>query len=315
MCTIVIGTIGNTMVCVVVTKCEKLRTAANFQLVSLAIADGLVCLFAAPIHFYRTLSVLRDSFNFEILGVGTPVCYLHVFSSRTSIVITIMTLTTLSIIRAMGVSRRFSKEAMIITIIILIAISYTVGIGFGLVWVINGESFMFCMSTELPEIGGIEASKGTTASFIVSSIVIVMCYGYICYKTRRHQNSVAPHLNTSQQQNNGPQRTDIATAKLSAILIFGFLAFFLPFVVYLRLVNNGTVSRDLTKLSFFLSLSYCGSMFNPIAYSLKSKQFRQALICCRKPDIVSPMVNTISPHLQTVNIVGMENVPGPSTRP
>ncbi|XP_070567120.1 trace amine-associated receptor 13c-like [Ptychodera flava] len=277
--TIIVGGTGNVVVCVLVIFVKKLRTPFNFQIVSLAVADGLVCILASPMFLSHNARLLRHDYYYG--PREERACRVQVFIAYVSISISISTLVSLGIARVVALSNKFRPARVKYFIVVCIFISYIIGPIYGYCETDEGHfSGCYDFSAPIP-----------TANYrIKSTVVLVSCfaaivvsYAIIYTQIRKHQQSVMPSLQNSNSSNSGAvARVDIATAKTASIVTGAFFISFLPFTVYAAAVVSGVAPDSIYISAFFCTIAYSGSALNPVIYSLKSKSFKKYLANLRR---------------------------------
>ncbi|KAG5882143.1 hypothetical protein JTB14_005972 [Gonioctena quinquepunctata] len=96
----IVGVIGNTSTCVVITKNKPLQTATNYYLFSLACSDMLLLLSGLPPEMYRIWS--PDQYIF-----GEALCMIQGLASETSANATVLTITAFTVERYVAICHPF----------------------------------------------------------------------------------------------------------------------------------------------------------------------------------------------------------------
>ncbi|XP_070573710.1 adenosine receptor A3-like [Ptychodera flava] len=275
----IFGLIGNVAVCYVVYANKKLRTPSNYQLISLAIADGLVCLVASPIRLALTVKVLIDRTDeLELQDSYVGLCKMQIFVVNGSSIVSVVTIATLAIIRALAVVGKYSRETLKTLIKIFIFVSYATGIAAGTMKLSTGEeTYVSCYTPTGESTTNHKIKYSAMIKIVISMLTIIISYTCILVATRRHRRNVAPWLH--QQQQATQNRMDIATLRVSFTIVICFFATFLPIAIYFFVTESETAKVDVnTHLINLLMMLVClGSAVNPIIYALMSKAFRRHL--------------------------------------
>jgi hypothetical protein len=97
------------------------------------------------------------------------------------------------------------------------------------------------------------------------------------------------------------------TAKTLAIVVGGFILFWLPFFI-MYIIPSQTYSFDAQTVTLITWLGYCNSVINPFIYAYCSKQFRMAFwnitfgMCIKKSNTSIPIsLKTKQLHQRHIN--------------
>jgi hypothetical protein len=97
------------------------------------------------------------------------------------------------------------------------------------------------------------------------------------------------------------------TAKTLAVVVGGFILFWLPFFI-MYIIPPETFSFNAQTATLITWLGYCNSVINPFIYAYCSKQFRMAFwnitfgICIKKSNVLLPIsVKSKQLHRQRIN--------------
>ncbi|XP_070573706.1 QRFP-like peptide receptor [Ptychodera flava] len=273
----IFGLIGNVAVCYIVYANKQLRTPSNYQLISLAIADGMVCLIASPMRLALTVKVLRDDRRrLELQSDYVVICKIQTFVINGSVTVSMLTLTTLSVVRALAIVGKCSKETLKTLIKIFIVFSYVGGIAAGTMKLSTGEAtYVSCYNPTGESTTNHKIKYLVMIIAIVSLLTIMISYTCISVATRCHRRSVVPLLH--QQQQASQNRMDIATLRVSVTIILCFLASYLPVAIYFFVIESGIADGSTHQLNVLLAMVCFGSVLNPIIYSLMSETFKRHL--------------------------------------
>lgn len=202
---IIFGLVGNLLVCISVFKIPKLRTVANYYIVSLAISDTLVCAMIMPLALYQEL-------NGGSWDIGAWICDLWVSIDVLMCTASIWNLCLISSDRFLAITRPiwYAKKrtplmafggiaaAWIMSIVLSIPALIFVG-GY------DPEISKECVLIITP----IFAVLSSVISFYVPCIIVLIVYYHIFMAARKHsRRRVAPlQPATTTQRNATVQRT------------------------------------------------------------------------------------------------------------
>ncbi|XP_006823150.1 G-protein coupled receptor 83-like [Saccoglossus kowalevskii] len=265
---IVGGTFGNGLVCYIVYTNRNLRTAPNFQLVALAVADLIVCTIASPLRF--VVSVRRLITSSAIINDGE--CFWETLTTFSSIIITVIMLAGISLTRFIGITNKVTKETMKKFINLSIVISFCIGICYGTIKANLGKGGP-CGIIDVPEkvIIGAKIGIGITFVSLLVSMVSNIC---ICCITQSNHRALKRALGDGGRHG---KATNIATMKLSLRLVVCFMIIYLPITIHGILVINELVERNPSFANFLFAICCAGSAVNPIIYTLTSSAYKNHL--------------------------------------
>ncbi|XP_070573708.1 prolactin-releasing peptide receptor-like [Ptychodera flava] len=273
----IFGLIGNVAVCYIVYAHKRLRTPSNYQLISLAIADGLVCLVASPIRLALTVKVLIDRTDeLELQDSYVGLCKMQIFVVNGSSIVSVVTMATLAIIRALAVVGKYSRETLKTLIKIFIFVSYAIGIAAGTMKLSTGEeTYISCYTPTGESTTNLKIKYFAMITIVISLLTIIISYTCISVATRRHRRNVVPWLH--QQQQATQNRMDIATFRVSLTIVLCFFVTFLPIAIYFFVKESEKADMNTHLINLMMMLVCLGSAVNPIIYALMSKAFQRHL--------------------------------------
>ena len=189
-CTLCIGVIGNTLVCLCVYANRTLRTSNNALLVNLAVADLIACVFSVPIlllAFVTKLSSTPPSVpSREVLCTGQM--FFHITSSS----VQLFTLASISVERYQAIAHPFKTKEQKMRVICSLIISWVAGILLGTlttVFLRDTPLYLFCrcgsVSANLPAIDIVHVCVMTPLGLICLLITVIF-YGKIFRVVRKH---------------------------------------------------------------------------------------------------------------------------------
>ena len=104
ICTCVVGAVGNILIIFVICRTRSLRTAMNANLVSLAVADLIVCFILVPLRLVLYNDIFFDVTNYRAL------CQIDVFIKTTCDSAQLFMLVATSFERFQSIARPFEKQ-------------------------------------------------------------------------------------------------------------------------------------------------------------------------------------------------------------
>ena len=276
-----IGSFGNTFVCVTILLTPSLRVISNFCIVNLALADLMVTIATQPL----AISIFVGK-----LG-GT--CYLRAehaarFIGNLSCAVSILTLATMSLDRCCVILKPMTHKAIVTpTRLKFILIFY---------WF-----FAFIV----PVLDAFVEDKVVYIYFILSGIVVLYTIVLISYSaifmTVKNQNSLRQRELQHHQAAN--REKDKRLAKTIALVIGFFTMFWVPFGCHIAKNPNKNYGVDYIAC---VTASFANSAINPIIYFYRNKGFREALktilnIQCLNRNRVFPFTTRAKKTVKTVN--------------
>ncbi|XP_072046500.1 D(1A) dopamine receptor-like [Amphiura filiformis] len=289
------GIIGNTFVCIAVVRFPNLRTVGNFYILSLAIADLLVCTVVMPLSIYQEVTNGVWRLPVWLCDLWTS---LDVLLSTASIWL----LCVISLDRYFAITKPHSYATKRTWVSAMISVSFAWIISFLLsvpVLIFVGGSDVAntkeCYVVTTPAF----AIAGPITSFYLPCFIVLAVYWQIFQATRRLQlRRVAPQNSairtvdgTGQSIDQGNSTETSAadsTNKISikrekkaafvlAIVVGVFIICWLPFFIVFLLFEfceechvQGIVFKILTWLG------WCNSILNPLIYTIFNSEFRKA---------------------------------------
>lgn len=277
---------GNCFVCLAMYRNRRLRTITNLYVLALAVADIILSIFVFP--FSTVASALRQwpfSYNF---------CQFNGFMSYYWGAVSIFTLALTAINRYVCIVKPqhyqdlFTKERTAVSIVLVWFIALCLGLLITFEARVEFQwhpTSLYCREV-LPD----NISQRLLAVFIIgfcvalSSFCIVFCYVRVFHAIRKHNNAVAPSL---QSGNNTEHRRaeEVRTSRILFAAVVGVCACWLPTIVILILeycfhLPLPSSVGYLRVLSALLS-----SWINPIIYGLMNRTMRKEfldILHCRK---------------------------------
>lgn len=248
-----IGTFGNLLVFLVVLRNRQLHTVTNVFIISLAVADLLVCLVAQPmyaIYLYglphnAAYSITRKTFSF--------VSVLASISNLAAVTVD----RYMAIVSPMAYQQRMSFKAAAILLCLIWLASLLLGIPSGYLRSVQHLTVYYT---------------------IALVIVIVPIYVRIYIIARRQARVIARQVGHLEKDLRGKSERENLAAKTIGNVLAVFIVCWLPVTVLpmiFRYSGNSLAVRRALKWAQTLAL--CSSAMNPLIYSLKTQIFRKEL--------------------------------------
>ncbi|XP_006812187.1 type-1 angiotensin II receptor-like [Saccoglossus kowalevskii] len=278
----IVGTAGNILVCNIVYSNKKLRTALNIQLVSLASADLIFCII---IPLVRVISMLISVLHGEFIVDGL-LCAFQMFVFYSSGITTIVTLGSISVIRAIAIRNKCSNNTKKMIIIGSIVASYAIGVGYGILKVSAGHDNTCNPKPTSQKV--LNITRFGISIVFTMFFTLVISYSYIYHVTAKNEKALKKTMDVGSCCVQGRRKPRNITAfRIAVIIISIFTISYISIAVHAFLVVNDVMLRNEHESNFTVSLASLGSMLNPIVYSLTSSQFKKYLPCQRK---VAPLL-------------------------
>lgn len=278
----VVGTIGNTLVLMVIMKSRTLNGATDYFIMSLAAADFLVTSTMQPMFLYHiNFYTETDGTIFDVILDITG--YVSNLASIASMLV--VTFDRLVAIRfPLKYKHILSRKKVVIVIITVWFCSTLFGIFFrlyslhaGLMWGISSLLLL-----------------GTLSS-----------YPYIFYVAHK-QEKLSKHViiqivtsSTNPSENSSPERrkrfrifAEKKSAKTVAIVVGAFALSWLPILVYTQIKMKDFSNKNDFLPGFFIvyTMSLCNSACNPFIYCVRNQRYRTMLkkiLGRRKPSVAT----------------------------
>ena len=245
----VIGTLGNSLVLLAVSKNEYLRTIPDLFITSLAFSDFSVCALFLPMLIY----FFNHSVENEIFKTAKS------FLGHTSMVASATNMFAVTIDRVIAIRFPFKYVGVMTT--------KHAFVGIVVVWIVSLVfGILYAPSTSL-----VPRMYIALYSAILLFTTIIM-YIYIFIIAKRQEN----RIQNIQQGSNG-----IAAEKKVAKTIFTVVGIYalcwLPILVLPVIVNPSTHPIQFSKsFQWVQTVLSCNSAFNPYIYCMRSRKYRTA---------------------------------------
>lgn len=253
------GTLGNLLVCIVITRNKELHTVTNGFIFSLAVADLLVCMISQPMYIGTFYGIQ----NYEYEVVRKTFTWISVLAS-------VSNLWAVTVDRFVAISKplKYTQTLTARRMTLILVFIWVIAISFGV------------MATFLTE------AKTIVQLYIVLMILcIIPIYIRVFCIARRHariiasQNAQIKRRNLQYtKQEISRARENIAARTVGIVLVVFLVCWFplitMPFIYRNLQSSRGQVVRAFTWVN---TLALCSSAVNPIIYSWKTETFRKKM--------------------------------------
>nr|QBS47868.1 biogenic amine-like GPCR [Tripedalia cystophora] len=184
---IIVGVIGNSLVCLSIRKRKKLRTLPNYLVFSLAVSDLLFCITVVPFLLITAIA------NEWILG--DALCQITGFLTTYFCMVSISTLVLISINRYIAVGRPtryasiFNSKRVIVSICIIWLLGIAVALPPVLGWSRIRAGDNFCTIDGRKDIS--YAGFVILVAYIIPLLTLIVLYTRIFLLLRRHANEMS----------------------------------------------------------------------------------------------------------------------------
>ncbi|XP_020035265.1 probable G-protein coupled receptor 45 [Castor canadensis] len=295
MLMIVVGFLGNTVVCIIVYQRPAMRSAINLLLATLAFSDIMLSLCCMPFTAI-TLITVRWHFGDHFCRLSATLYWFFVLEGVAILLIISVDRFLIIVQRQDKLNPRRAKVIIVVSWVLSFCISVPSLTGWTFVEVPARAPQCVLGYTEFP------ADRAYVVTLVVAVFFVpfgVMLCSYMCILNTVRKNAVRVHnqsdsldlrqltragLRRLQRQQQVSLDLSFKTKAFTTILILfvGFSFCWLPHSVYSLL---SVFSRRFYYSSSFyttstcvLWLSYLKSVFNPIVYCWRIKKFREACI-------------------------------------
>ncbi|RXM28213.1 Growth hormone secretagogue receptor type 1 [Acipenser ruthenus] len=283
ICLLIIGTAGNLMTVLIVSKFKDMRTTTNLYLSSMAFSDLLIFL-CMPLDLYRI-------WRYRPWNFGDVLCKVFQFTSESCTYSTILNITALSVERYFAICFPLRAKVVVtksrvkgVILIIWIVAFVSAGPIFVLVGVEheNGTDpweTNECKATDYAIRSGLLTIMVWVSSifFFLPVFCLTVLYSLIGRKLwKRKKETIGPSMSSR-------DKSSKQTVKMLAVVVFAFVLCWLPFHVgrYLFSKSSEAGSLLMSQISQYCNLVsfvlfYLSAAINPILYNIMSKKYRVA---------------------------------------
>lgn len=271
------GVTGNVLVCLVVSRQQRLRTSTNFYIMNLAIADLAVTILCIPFDVAVQENSYVWPFGDFLCHIIYPIMTMCTFAS-------VGTLTAIAYNRYMAISRPMRVQAGRKSAKINITIIWATSLTFVLPYI----TVLTTRNSHCEETWSRLYQRSYTLfifafQYVIPLTMISLAYVKIGLQLRRNQkNLTAAHR---------AQDRDVEkVVKMMVIVVLIFAVCMLPNHIFWLLSDfSDDFKSERKDLSWGEMLIYANSCTNPIVYSICIEEFRVAFKayitkCCRVTD-------------------------------
>ncbi|XP_031563728.1 adenosine receptor A2a-like [Actinia tenebrosa] len=268
----VLGIIGNTVTCLAVWKNPLLQAGVNFCIVSLSIADLLVCVFTQPIYVLSLIGFTSKHF----------MVFYYIVTS-TSLYASLNNLLLMTANRVVAIFYPLRYKSIMSKRNVLFCI--------GFIWVLSIIEGVLRTLTIFKQF--------TPHIRICAVLLFISMYAKIFYVSRKERQKII-RQNNSLSFNYKLAKIEFENnaSKTAFVIVGTFVLAFLP--ITLLIMFNSTIKLA-TECSF--TLMCCSSAVNPLVYGWRNHRFRNEVKkmfpFARKNRIAPPldMNDTLKPRL------------------
>uniref|UniRef100_A0A8D0G8L4 Neuropeptide FF receptor 1 n=1 Tax=Sphenodon punctatus TaxID=8508 RepID=A0A8D0G8L4_SPHPU len=284
---------GNSLVCLVVVKNQRMRTVTNLFILNLAISDLLVGIFCVP-------TTLMDN-----LITGWPfsqvVCTMSGLVQGMSVSASVLTLVAIAMDRFHCIVLPFRERLSLLKAVIIIIVVWLLAIAIMcpsavMLTVARMEGHFMVLSdaknTTYPLYTCYEAWSDSnmrklyttilfTHIYLVPLTLIVLMYGRICLKLCNATVPITEHPPCSSSGTNSTSKKRIKVIKMLILVALLFMISWLPLWTLMLLVDYTNLTDDHLDLlsSYFFPfahwLAFSNSSINPVIYGYFNENFRR----------------------------------------
>ncbi|XP_076268742.1 adenosine receptor A2b-like [Rhynchophorus ferrugineus] len=299
--------IGNSLVLVAMYRFKRLRTPSNYLVMSLATSDMGVGMFM-PVGFYLELNGANTFSGFQVClfsyGVVISLCCVSVL-----VIVAIAVDRFTSLARPLRYNNLITHSAVERYIVIFWIYSSLVGFS-PLVYAI----FLGSRKSNIPDCSFGDMVDKPVQLFMFcavygpSSLILLVCYGYIYFVARGHARAIRSEQQQSVHRHQqpytgtvGPPRYGLALAITTGL----FIGLWVPFQVCM-LTDVFLETNILTSwISIYLALPILSSSaFNPWIYGYRNAELRAAV---RR--VVDDILNTLGFTYRSHQISDRDQIP------
>lgn len=272
-------TIGNSFVCLALYRNRRLRTVTNLYVLALAIGDIFIATVVFP--FSVIASVLREwPFNHNFAQFHGYITYVW---GGVSIYILVLTAINryFCVVRPQRYHFLFTKKKAVISIVFVVIFTLASGLlatfTLPVIYVWHPNS-LYCSSNSTTN----RNENIMCFSFLGFYVTLPMsfisyCYNNVFIAVRRHNNAVAPSLQ-SNPSNASNRAEEIRTSRVLFAAVVGFSICWLPTNI-IGVLNKGLhLPLPPFALTIYPMFAFASSWINPIIYGVMNRAMRKEVL-------------------------------------
>ena len=245
----VLGTLGNSLVLLSISKFESLREIPDLFIFSLSLSDVIVTAVYQPLAAYTIAHLQQVSTNMTII---------RRFLGFLSLIASITNMFGVTMERLISIRFPLKYDLVMTRMRAKIAVVC--------IWMFS-STLSIMISTEPLSVVFV------TIYFIMTLIGTVSIYVYIFLIAKRLEDSVIQVKNNSDEHRKANSKRDKKAAKTVAIVLGVAIGCWLPF-----LIVSIVISKREPYYTIFLVLSVCNSSINPYIYCARSRRYFSAFV-------------------------------------
>ena len=266
-CICIFGTSFNCLVCIIIAKFNHLHTTFNALVFTLAAGDLLASAVAIPVA-----TTLGHTFLINKHSLQEPLCTVSVFLLHLPKWHSLLIMTEMPIIRAIGVTTRRPWKPTKYTIFGIIIFNVFATVTFSVYRGFFTETICQC-------VGHTEKNGHmllNVAVFVMLFVTLAGAYAWLSLITRKRAAKIAPAVRANKMP---MSRFDIITLRTSIIIVLSYIVFHVPYILYTLLLDIGTTdNHSYCSHSFVVVCTSLTYIANPVIFYCTSKDCRMYVL-------------------------------------
>ena len=258
--------LGNSLLCLIVSRNSRLHNSTTMLIVALAITDLLTATTVMPLTIDAVINSKRR--------FSDTICKAHAFAMAVLAQVSIYLMALTAFNRYVCIKRRnlyrqiFTKKRTLLIIVTVWVIALLINV---LPNALSLDDFFFCPGYLLCWRRMMEPAAIYTfnawlyGSFIISYVVIVVCYWKVFRAVEEHNAAVAPNLNQGNRNSQEGSRTEeVSVARAVATIVLSFTLCWIPAEVMdtMDKINPLLLPRQVGTFTFFADLNKITAVMN-----------------------------------------------------
>ena len=274
--TSILSLAGNSLLCLAFYRNRRLRTIANFYVLSLAVADMTMAVFYFPFGAVAS--------SFRKWPFTNSYCHFTSFLGVSWAQISTVTLALASlnryfcVVKPQRYSTLFTRKKAIISIVALWLFSWVLTPLFFAANPIYEWSpvFLNCRAIFRDEQAMRISYLSFGCLFIVPMLLVILCYSSIYHVIRHHNHAIVPSLQRTNSQ--GTRIQDIKTCRVVFVAVLGFCLCWSPFISTMVLKFGFQKLICPSVLSICFLLTSASAFINPLIYGVMNQTMRMEFL-------------------------------------